>query len=113
SQAKTVAQAVAKIVAVAGLVDHVAGQPVYFGPGVTGPARLQGGLLRGQDRVPDSQVAVAGRLAQAEGAGQVGAVAVDNAAKIQGDWFPRLDTPAGRVGVGHSRIGAGSNDRFK
>ncbi len=107
--AQGVAEAVAEVFAIArvgddlgpGLVDLFAGDP-----GVGGGNARQLGAQNGVVY----QLHFLGGLAHRHGAGHVGAVAVDHAAKIHGDELAALDDGGAGDGVGFGTVGTAGHD---
>ena len=96
------ADAVDEVLAVAGVGDHLARGAVDLLAGDARAHGLEAGLLRAADDLVDLALLV-GRLADVDGAGGVGAVAVLEAAEVEHDHVALLDDPVAHLVV---RVGA-------
>ena len=82
------------------------------GAGDAGAHRVAAGLLARGDEVPEAAGVGAG-VADADGAGHVGAVAVDDAAEVDDDELAAADAPVGRAGVRLRGVRARRDDRVE
>src|SRR6476620_3944152 len=105
-----VAEGVPESLAVAGLVDDLAGGGVGVLPFDPGADRLQGRGLGAADDLVDRSALLAG-VAGGEGAGAVRAVAVELGAHGEDDELAAADLALARLGVRQSAVGAGGDDR--
>ena len=105
-----VAETVAEVVLVAAVADHRPGGLVGLLAADPGADRLEPGRLGGADEL----VGLARRLADladGEGPGAVGAVAVDQRAHVPDDQVARADLAVGGLGVRERAVGARGDDR--
>ena len=109
-EADAVTEAVAEVFAVAGLGDDGGGDRVGLGAGHAGLDAFLGHGLGGEDGVVDALEPVVG-LAEEEGAGEVGAVAVDDDAHVDDDAGALAKRDVARVGVGGGAPVAAGDDR--
>ncbi len=106
------AEAVAEVLAVAGLVDHLAGGGVDVFALLAGADRLERRLLGGEHGLVDAPAFLA-RIAGRVGAGAIGAVAVDLGAHVEDDQLAFGDDPVAGLGVGLGAVRAGGDDRVE
>ena len=109
-EADAVAEAVAEALAVPGGLDDLAGDLVERLAPDPRPDRVQRGLLGLADDLVDLARRLA-RVADGEGAGAVGAVAVELRPHVEDDQLAAADLVLARLGVRQGAVGPGGDDR--